>query len=221
MPTRTKSYICAALFLIGIAAFFLLSERRAIESRRTALLRVGEFVNANSQPSLHRWLLGPDEPRFAEEFHATREFTNDTIPLLCNASHLSVLSLSQSQVDDDGLASLTSLTQLRSLRLIGTDVHGPGLWHLVSLPNLEQLELSDTKVSDSAIAAIRELKHLRWLGLFKTNITDTGLKELRTFTNLEGVRLYSNGIFRIPPESKYTKDGIQSLANALPNLSIY
>jgi len=66
------------------------------------------------------------------------------------------LDLNGSNITDDDLVALKSLTNLRKLDLSHTAVSNDGLLHLQSLPKLRRLELSGSRVTDEGVDRIRE-----------------------------------------------------------------
>jgi internalin A len=95
------------------------------------------------------------------------------------------LDLSQTAIDDDGMAHIGRLHNLRSLNLSETIVGDAGAQHLRNMPGLEVLYLSETNVGDDGLAALAGLTRLRTLGLTETSVTGAGLKHLAALTSIE------------------------------------
>ncbi len=78
---------------------------------------------------------------------------------LAAAGNLQVLRLSgkngKTTVDDEGMAHLAGLANLKVLGLDFLWISGDGLKQLAGLKNLEELFLSKTLVDDDALAALR------------------------------------------------------------------
>lgn len=100
----------------------------------------------------------------------------------------SLESVSGLTVDDEGLADLAELRQLKSLCLSGamTDV---GLRYLAKLQALEELELRANGITDGGVTQIAALTNLRHLRLHGCPITDRGLPTLATLRSLETLLL--------------------------------
>jgi hypothetical protein len=70
---------------------------------------------------------------------------------LAAASNLRVINLTESNIDDAGLALLARLTKLGHLSLDRTRISNAGLKHLAKLPNLRELSVSNTAVTDAGL----------------------------------------------------------------------
>ncbi len=99
-----------------------------------------------------------------EGYDPRRPFTDEELAQV--VAHLnafpsfSTLSLSRSDVTDDGLRHLHRLRNLEYLRLRATSISDQGLQHLATLPNLKKVELHRTNVTDAGIAELeRSLPH--------------------------------------------------------------
>ena len=78
------------------------------------------------------------------------------------------LSLGNTSITDAGVASLTSLTKLETLVLIGTSITDAGVAELASLTKLKTLWLSNTSITDvSPLLSLTKLKTL-WLNSVPT-----------------------------------------------------
>ena len=82
-------------------------------------------------------------------------------------------------INDAGLLSLSHLTNLEELALVGIKVSDAGLSHLWKMDSLRTLELSDTEVSDAGLEYLVELKKLKYLYLYLTSVTEGGLARLK------------------------------------------
>jgi len=85
--------------------------------------------------------------------------------------------------NDEGMASLKSMTGLTKLYLRGTSITDSGLKNLAGLTNLTELDLADTGVGDSGLASLAGLTKLRRLNLQAANVTDAGLGALAAMTD--------------------------------------
>ncbi|MCY4535957.1 MAG: hypothetical protein OXB91_11380, partial [Bryobacterales bacterium] len=89
--------------------------------------------------------------------------------------NLERLDLTQTDVNDDGLASIAQLPRLKTLRLRSTRVTDSGLAALARLPGLVELDLADLELSDHGVAHLAGLDGLRTLNLRGASISDAGL----------------------------------------------
>jgi hypothetical protein len=97
--------------------------------------------------------------------------------------------LGGTQIDDQGLAHLRDLENLRALDLQSTPIRGPGLVHLTKLKGLESLHLPRTQVDDQSLAALSGLTHLRQLDLGNTKVKGPGLAHLSGCRHLYSLSL--------------------------------
>ena len=88
------------------------------------------------------------------------------------------LDLTQTEINDEGLKHLDTLTGLQSLGL-GDRTTDAGLEHLKGLTPLHTLNLRATKVTDAGLAHLKGLPRLQSLDLLGTKVTDAGVKDLR------------------------------------------
>ncbi|HXY34650.1 MAG TPA: protein kinase [Planctomycetaceae bacterium] len=115
---------------------------------------------------------------------------------------LKKLWLGGNPVTNAGLVYLEGLTQLESLDLGGTRVHGPGLEHLRSLVALKDLQLGGLGLMDSDLVRLRSLTALERLGLDGTRVSGPGLANLKGMNQLRDIDL-SN--------SRMTDPGLEQL----------
>jgi hypothetical protein len=96
-------------------------------------------------------------------------------------SHLRVLDLTDSSVDDNAMAEISKLPELRTLNLQDTDVGDEGLRHVKNIVHLEGLCLSnDRKITASAFAQIdlSSMRELQSLDVSLTAIDDRCLSAI-------------------------------------------
>lgn len=86
------------------------------------------------------------------------------------------------------LGELKSLSQLRHLDVAGTALNDQGLATIGSLTNLESLNLGGAvRITDAGLKHLASLTRLRWITLAGTSISDAGLRHLESLPRLEGV----------------------------------
>ena len=96
------------------------------------------------------------------------------------------------KTNNDGLAQISKLTNLKSLDLSGCKpITGAGLAHLKKLTQLERLNLSHCRgFGDASLEHLSELTQLERLNLLGCDrITDAGLAHLKKLTQLERLDL--------------------------------
>ena len=71
-------------------------------------------------------------------------------------THVNIVALDGTEITDDGLKHLSSLTDLEWLFLNNTKISDGGLKHLSGLTNLEVLSLVGTSVSDDGVKILQE-----------------------------------------------------------------
>jgi len=74
---------------------------------------------------------------------------------------------------------------LHSPQQAGTNVSGPGLRHLKTLPRLALLDLDGSSVTDKDLQSLRHFPALEVLCLSGTDISDAGLEHVATISTLE------------------------------------
>lgn len=121
-------------------------------------------------------------------------------------SKVEYLDLAKSKVQDQDLAALKVLFDLRWLHLDDTQVTDAGLVHLKPLGQLWKLHLSDTKVAGAGLKHLRALRQLSELHLDDTQVSDAGLEHLKPLTQLQ--RLYLTG-------TKVTRPGVGGTSKAI------
>ena len=102
---------------------------------------------------------------------------------------LQYITMSGSQLNDDGLANINKLTGVQSINADETMVTDAGVEKL-DLQNLGGLNLKGTKVTDASmphIAAV--LERLGWLSVRKTAVTDKGASILFEQLHLKSIDL--------------------------------
>jgi internalin A len=91
--------------------------------------------------------------------------------------------------NDQVLAQVDRLADLKQLHRPGFAVTDAGLAHFGRLTNLELLSLDDTQVTDAGLAHLKGLTGLKWLKLTRTRVTDRGVAELqKSLPQLQAIR---------------------------------
>ncbi|XP_029003667.1 uncharacterized protein si:ch73-173p19.1 isoform X2 [Betta splendens] len=133
------------------------------------------------------------------------QVTDQGVQHLATMTRLKKLSLSNTQVTDAGLPSLRGLQELQDLCLDRTAVTSRGVAALITcLPHLQVLGLASTRVGDTVVRrGVVLCSQLLKLNLSRTRITDHGLKFLKPMhlaqVNLDGTGVTLMGIASLLP----------------------
>jgi len=130
---------------------------------------------------------------------------------LTSLSHLQELHLDHTRITDQGLDKLSALPDLKILDLKGTGISDDGLSRLSGLVGLTGLYLTRTAVSDAGLAHLSPLKNLETLILWDTSVSDAGLVHLQSLGNLKELILWNTRI---------TQEGVDRLQPYLPECDI-
>ena len=128
----------------------------------------------------------PHRNRSSGSCSTIRKSRIQALAALAHLARLEVLSLSNTDISDAGVAHLARLPCLRQLTLDGTRVTGTGL---AGFTALDFLGLRGTPVADRGTATIGQLTALGGLDLRETAVTDRGLADLAALGQLEEILL--------------------------------
>jgi internalin A len=106
------------------------------------------------------------------------------------------------QADDETLAAMTKISQLKELRLNSTFVTDKGLKYISAHAGLRALELADTQITDDGLKALTKLIGLRRLNLSGTKVEGPGMKYFASLSNLKALYL---------EDTKLTDSGLKQL----------
>jgi YHS domain-containing protein/mono/diheme cytochrome c family protein len=134
-----------------------------------------------------------------------KKATNKEVALTAALSGTLIrLNLARTKVDDDGLAHVRGLPQLRWLNLANTGITDAGLRKLSGLAKLRYLNLYGTNVTDEGLVFLESLTKLQKLYLWQTKATKAGVKKLESA--LPNVRIdmgeYAIALAKIKPPAK-------------------
>jgi hypothetical protein len=96
-----------------------------------------------------------------------------------------VLTLSYSNITDEGLKQVDGISTVKSLSLVHTRITRSGLQHLKWLPSLETLYLTGTRVGDDGLQELTKVRTLRSLYAGDTGLTDMGLSHVKDMKRLQ------------------------------------
>jgi hypothetical protein len=110
------------------------------------------------------------------------EYTNgvddEILAGLAGVVQLKSLNLTKAKVTDAGFASLSRLTRLEALTLLSAEIEEPALARLADCKQLEFLNLGQTNADDATLASVSNFPKLKILHLDNTRVTDKGLAHL-------------------------------------------
>ena len=134
---------------------------------------------------------------------------NDCMTQVAKMKSLRVLGISDTEVDDDGIAKLANLN-LSEVQMTQAKLSDVGVGYLTGLENLEKLDLSECSgVTNACASEIAKMKNLSSLNLLRTGITDQGVKQLTGMKNLTRLNL---------DDTRITDDSVAALKE-LPQLT--
>ena len=140
------------------------------------------------------------------------EINDDQLACLNNMNHLNNLMINGTLITDAGLVHLASLPALQTLHACYTKITDNGMGNIAKIPTLTILNLSGTGITDKGIKQIAQMPKLNCLLIQGTEVTDEGLSELSSLPKL--------GRLSLSKDMKVTKEGIQKLKKAIPNLKV-
>ena len=98
-------------------------------------------------------------------------------------------------VDKNDLQLLLQLKkQLIWLKLDGTNFSDDGMQTVSQLSNLTKLDLSQTAITDKGLVQLQTLSNLQYLNLVATKISSPGLLQLKNLKKLQSLYLYQTNI---------------------------
>lgn len=148
----------------------------------------GREFNNNS---LAKWKNHPD---VHELDLSNSDVSDEGMEVVQSLTNLRWLDLSNTKITDIGLKKLSNLDKLSYLRIKNTPVSGTGLKGAAYLPVLESLNLSYTQVSDHTIIHIEKASNLQALYLEETLVTEQGLSIIKNFPLLQ-IMFMPKGIY--------------------------
>jgi serine/threonine protein kinase/Leucine-rich repeat (LRR) protein len=131
--------------------------------------------------------------------------------LLVPVHGLRALSVADTGLDDNLLASFPKLSTLERLVLDGNRISGRGLPALNNQPALVDLSLARTLVNELTLRYLAELPRLKRLSLAGTALTDAAARGLASLNHLQWLDV---------SQTKLTPDSIAALKKSLPECSI-
>jgi hypothetical protein len=183
----------------------LLSREAAVRELRT--------LGAEPEYALNILPDGTDPPgRVRRVRFAPGTCTDQALRHVAAFPELERLELYQQPVSDNGLRSVSGLTNLRWLGLSGTRVTGAGIRHLMPLQRLEALSLEGQLLDENAFRQIATLQHLTTLRVDRTSLDDARLMLLTPLRDLEYLSVFN---------TKVTAGGAARFNEVLPHVTVH
>ena len=139
-----------------------------------------------------RWLQGPRRDSHAQaNSRPQTNFNNDCLEAIRGMKQLEVLDLSDCNlVTEEGLVVVKDFPNLKFLRLWGQTIDDNVLANITELANLRALSLEQSKISVAGFEHIAKLTNLQELMLYgATGVTDACLEKIQGLTKLQRLEL--------------------------------
>jgi Leucine Rich Repeat (LRR) protein len=105
-----------------------------------------------------------------------------------------IWDLEKYAIRDDALTSLPSLRRLRTLSLTFTQITDEGVAVLGRMPQLEILGMSSPQITNASMDHLTKLQNLRWLGVEVSQMDKKGVARLAELPKLTGLRISGKGV---------------------------
>jgi mono/diheme cytochrome c family protein len=114
------------------------------------------------------------------------------------------LKLSSSGINDEDIASISSLTNIEKLWLDGNKLTDQSLEKISTLTNLSYLNLAFTSISKNGIVQLKKLPALKNIYLYETKVTGEDLTQLKS--EWKSVKFYGkDSMTVVPTDTLFTK----------------
>ena len=145
--------------------------------------------------------------------------TDEGLAHISSITQIEDLHISHSQITDRGLTCLNSMKSLKILDISWTKVTDEGLAALKNLKSLESLSVP-SEITDKGLIYISELPNLKELSVHCLQVTDTGVEYISKISSLEELGIGGNGItdIGISNISKLSNLKILSISRTNPSL---
>ncbi len=148
----------------------------------------------------------PDLYRIGTVNMTETDIADEDLKSVSKLRHLTSLLLGGTAISDEGIAYLRNMGELESLHLQNTRITDAGMAHLAAIPNLTILDISGDNITDAGMKELARCQKLNWLLMRNTPITDAGLQALEKLPRLGRLTIFN---------TKTTPAGIAKLVKAL------
>lgn len=128
-------------------------------------------------------------PKVSLHFYHLHSMTPAGVARIASLDNVVELVFGESNVDDEGVAKLAGLKELRQLRLRHNrrpeKVTNRSLQVVARLPMLEELQIIHAAIDDDGLKSLKHAKRLSRLWLHYTRVSDAGLKHLKNVPSLK------------------------------------
>lgn len=165
-------------------------------------------------------------PDVTEVYLQSSEFSNDALQHWANHPKLERIDLKWTSINDEGLKHLSTLPNLRSLKLNKLyptqpsanidpeQISDRGVAHLSNVKHLEKLIVWGANVTDASLQHLSRCSELKTLWLLDTKIQGDGIPHLCKLPNLEKLNLGGTGVTAADIEPLKQLAGLKSLSVA-------
>jgi tRNA A-37 threonylcarbamoyl transferase component Bud32/alpha-tubulin suppressor-like RCC1 family protein len=148
--------------------------------------------------------------------------TDEVLPLL--AERLPQLSVLQhwgaKNLKGSTLGSLMALKSLTTLGLTDTSVNDEGLAQIAGMPQLLTLDLGQTRITDACLPTLKSFPKLESLQIYQTELTDAALLELAAIPTLKRLGTKASGYSDWKPGVTFTEAGIAAFQKLRPDVEV-
>jgi hypothetical protein len=148
--------------------------------------------------------------------------TDEVLPLL--AERLPQLSVLQhwgaKNLKGSTLGSLMALKGLTTLGLTDTSVNDEGLAQIAGMPQLLTLDLGQTRITDACLPTLKSFPKLESLQIYQTELTDAALLELAAIPTLKRLGTKASGYSDWKPGVTFTEAGIAAFQKLRPDVEV-
>jgi hypothetical protein len=137
-----------------------------------------------------RWAIGDDYyDRVVNVNLNGTDVTDGDMTLFYSLPDVERVFLANTKVGDRGIRHLRGHRKLRELNLLESQICDEGWATLKEIRTLEHVGVGGTRTTDAGLVHAGTMTQLKYLGLRGTRVTDAGVADLRGLTNLEGIYL--------------------------------
>ncbi len=148
--------------------------------------------------------------------------TDDVLPLLVERfPHLANLQLwGAKKLKGTTLSSLMALKSLTLLGLTDTQVNDETLAQIAGMPQLLTLDLGQTRITDACLPTLESFPKLESLQIFRTELTDAALQKLASVRSLKKLGIKVSGYGGHQPKVTFTDLGIAAFEKLRPDVEV-
>ncbi|MBN1853490.1 MAG: hypothetical protein JW829_12225 [Pirellulales bacterium] len=135
---------------------------------------------------------------------------DDHLAIIGQLDSLIGLTVTETNVTDEGMKHLTGLGNIINLTLYGTNVGNQGLKEIGKLKSVKILNIANTRISGD-LSEISGLIHLEWLVASGLNLSDAAADTLAQLENLSHLTIQG---------TKISEQAIQAILKKKPDIGV-